>query len=385
MPAWCTIPGPRRSRVNERGCILLGILCLLHIALLANCTSSIYGAFINAAADIDDHKRFESRVVRAGEHQEWLLSPHYNRKSLSIEAREEMERLKTVAFLVVRDGAILCEEYWDDYGPNSISSSFSMAKSIVSILVGIAIDEGKITSVDQPIGDFLPEFSGGDKAKITIKHLLTMSSGLEWDVSKETRTYYGRNIRKLVMDLQPVEEPGKVLRYMSGNTILLAFVLEKATGMRISDYASERLWKPLGAKNPALWSLDQKGGDEKADCCFHSNARDFARIGQLYLNNGRWRGRQIVSEEYVKESTTPVPLLIPDGRTVRVYGYAWWFPQYGKYQVYYARGFLGQYVIVIPEEELVIVRLGRKYAVEYEKGHPVDLFTYIDAAMELIQ
>ena len=149
--------------------------------------------------------------------------------------------------------------------------------------------------------------------------------------------------------------------------------------MKLSDYCSEKLWKPLGAKNPGFWSLDHNGGDEKAYCCFNSNARDFARIGQLYLKNGRWKGRQIVSEDYVKASIVPADLVEnDDGSKLTRYGYSWWMTDYKNWHIFFAEGMMGQYIIVVPDKNAVLVRLARNRAKEKINRLPADLYMYLN-------
>jgi CubicO group peptidase (beta-lactamase class C family) len=269
--------------------------------------------------------------------------------------------------VVIQNDSIRHEAYWDGYGPESRSNSFSVAKSIVSTLVGIALKDGLIRSIDQPVGDFLPEFKEGEKQKITIRHLLMMSSGLNWEesysnpLSMTTEAYYGHDLRKLIGRLEVAEAPGKRWQYLSGDTQVLSFVLEAATGKSLSDYASERLWKRVGAEQDAEWSIDREDGVEKAYCCVFSNARDFARLGQLYLNQGVWKGDTILSAAYVKQATTPHGLPDVEGKPSNWYGLQWWIlPAETGVKGYYARGILGQYVIVVPEKKLVMVRLGKK-------------------------
>jgi CubicO group peptidase (beta-lactamase class C family) len=251
-----------------------------------------------------------------------------------------------------------------------------MSKTIVSILVGIAIDEGKIKSVDERVGDFIPEFRTGENAELTVKHLLTMSSGINFDenyanpLAFPAAAYYGTELQKLLFSYRVTEKPGKTFRYLSGNTAILSIVLERATGRHISDYASEKLWKPMGAKMPAYWSLDHKDGMEKAYCCFNSDS-------------GRWHGKQLVSEAYASQSVRLAGLVDDDGTPNRRYGFSWWIlPEYKGHFIFYARGILGQYVIVVPDQKMVIVRLGRKREAEKRNDHPLDLFDYIDAGLE---
>jgi CubicO group peptidase (beta-lactamase class C family) len=332
---------------------------------------------------------FDYHEIKAGKEQAWPLSVNYNKLKLTDEARNNLVDLQSLAFLVFKNDSLLYEEYWNEGAVGSVTNSFSMAKTFVSVLTGIAIGEGKIKSVDQPVSDFLPEFKTGNNAKLTVKHLLTMSSGINFDedyvnpFAYPAKAYYGNEIRELTMKYQMTEEPGKVFKYLSGNTELLAFVLEKACGKSISAYASEKLWIPLGASKSAYWSLDHKNGVEKAYCCFNSNARDFARIGSLYMHQGNWHGQQIVPSDYVQQSVMPAALIDEDNKPNTRYGYSWWMLDYKGMHIYYARGILGQYVVAIPDKQLLMVRLGHKRSKEKINDHPKDLYAYIDAALDL--
>jgi len=376
---------------------LLVILVVLNLAILVTGHSYLYKGVWNtylkgrSGASIDEYQIFHNSEVKAGNYQPWAISNHYNQKELSVAQRGAMEELETIAYLVIKDDSILHEQYWDDHHDSSFTNSFSMAKSIVSILIGVAIEEEKIKSVDQPVSDFLEGFDEGLAAKLTIKHLLTMSSGMNFDEGYKSpfafpaKGYYGTDLMGLVSKYEVTEEPGSIFEYRSGNTQLLGFILEKATGKKISDYASEKLWKPLGAKHSALWSLDKEGGSEKAFCCFNSNARDFARLGQLYLNNGKWNGEQIIPISYVQQSITVADLTDFNGEKNNRYGYQWWMLSYKQHDVFYARGVLGQYVFIIPDERLVVVRLGHKRVIKEGALHPPDVFMYLDAAFKISQ
>jgi len=345
-------------------------------------------ALVYQQVDIDDYKIFDNRIVAAGNYQTWDEVPGFNQKNIPDAYIRQFDDLKTVAFLVVKNQKILFEKYWDGYSSGSMSNSFSMAKSIISLLIGIALDEGYIQSVDQPVGDYLPEFREGDRAKVTIRHLLEMSSGLSWDeayssaFSMTTKGYYGKDLPGLVLNQTVLREPGKFYDYKSGNTQLLAMILESAIHHKVSWFASERLWKPLGAQQDAFWSLDNANGVEKAYCCFNTNVRDFARFGQLILNHGQWKYKQLVSESYLDLALTPVSHLIDDqGKNVDYYGWQWWLMNYRGHKVVYMRGVNGQYVIVVPDLNTVIVRLGHKRSTERINGIPADFFTWIDAGL----
>lgn len=373
------------------GCtvLLLGLLAAwLHMAD----KNYVYKALFYNFADIDDHLIFEQRKVEApAVPQPWPQAEAYNKVKLPEKLVRLHQELETVAFLVIKQDSVLYEQYWDGYSSESLSNSFSVAKSLVSALIGVAIREKDIKSVNQPVSDFLPSFREGAKAKITIRHLLMMSSGLNWDesysnpLSMTTEAYYGTDLSKVVKRLKAVDEPGAEFSYKSGDTQVLGFVLQEATGKTLSAYAEEKLWKPLGAERNAEWSIDHQGGIEKAYCCFFSNARDMARLGTLYLNDGIWKGDTILDPAFVKASVTPHGLPTADKKEKSdFYGYQWWLlPEYKGQNIFYARGILGQYIVVIPEKEIVIVRLGKKRG--QRKGrHPSEVMEMIDAVNKMI-
>jgi len=368
--------------------IFMGVIGIAY----ALCPQYLRKALIYQQVGIDDYKIFDNRVVAAGNYQPWDETPGYNQKEIPALYKPYFEKYKTVAFLVVKNQKIEFEKYWDHYSAESLSNSFSMAKSIISLLIGIALDEGYIQNVDQPVGDYLPDFKSGAKAKITIRNLLEMSSGLSWDeayssaFSMTTKGYYGKDLTRLVIDQTVEREPGIYHEYKSGDTQLLALVLESATHQKVSTYASEKLWKPIGAKNDALWSVDKLYGIEKAYCCFNSNARDFARLGQLILNKGQWNGKQVVSESYLRKALAPANHLIDkNGKPVDYYGWQWWLITHRNYQMCYMRGVNGQYVIVVPALNAVIVRLGHKRSKDRINGNPSDLLNWIDAGLDIAE
>ena len=338
---------------------------------------------------IDDFIHFPANIIKDGQHQEWLVSKNYNKAELPEFINTINEELETVAFMIIKNDSIQYERYWQGYSADSMSNSFSMAKSWISTLVGIAINDGKIKNVDQKVCEFIPEFCVDGNSKITIKHLLTMSSGLDWEedyynpIGKTAEAYYGDNLRRLIINLKSIKKPGENFEYNSACTQLLTFILEEATQQKISKYASEKLWQPMGAKHPALWNTDTDDGDEKGFCCLNSNSRDFARLGKLYLNYGNWNGLQILDSSYIKEATSAAELKDGNGKENKKYGYQFWMTNYKNMSIYYARGLWGQYVICIPEKKLIIVRLGRKYGNSLEDGHYDDFYAFVDAALEI--
>lgn len=377
--------------MNKR---LLIIITFLMLAAIFNSCNYFVKALVYQTADIDDYKIFHNRTVKNGEVQHWLNHKRYNSFKLEDKQLAVFDEYKSVAFLVIRDGKMLSENYWNGYNESSIVNSFSATKSIISLLIGIALDEGRIESLDQKVGHFLPQFKQGDLNKeLTIRHLLLMSSGSNWKeqyaspFSITTRAYYGRNLKRLTKRINIDNEPGIYFEYMSGNTQLLSFVLQEATGKKVADYASEKLWQPLGAENEALWCLDKKNGDEKAYCCFTATARDFAKIGQMVLNKGKWNGKQIISEKYLSEALKPATFLKDkeSNQSIDYYGYHWWVIHHKGMEIPYARGIMGQYVFVLPKYNAVVVRLGHKRDKTYKNGHPIDTFKYLDIALEMLE
>jgi CubicO group peptidase (beta-lactamase class C family) len=266
-----------------------------------------------------------------------------------------------------------------------------MAKSIVALLIGCAIDDGHIHGLDDKVQKYLPRLKGPHSQDLTIRHLLTMSSASSWDehysslFSITTQAYYGRNLPGVMKNVKISNHPGIVFNYRSGDTQFLERLLTKTTGMSLSDYASEKLWKPLNAEIPALWSLDRRQGTEKAFCCFNSTPRDFARIGNLVLNQGEFNGQRLISSKFIKEMITPIRYLTNDeAQMVDYYGLHWWILNYNGEMIPYARGILGQYIFVVPSQNAVIVRLGHHRSREYRNHHPLDVYTWIGAGMDII-
>lgn len=365
--------------------IALGGLYLISPKYLTN-------TLVHQYPDIDDYEIFDNRTVISGTPEPWNEISGARARELAPSYNDKLTEYETVAYLVIQNETILFEKYWGEYSPESLSSGFSMTKSIIGLLVGIAIDNGSIKSVDQAVGDFIPKFKEGDLSKVTIRHLLEMSSGLDWTdsywspFSVTVKSYYGDNLKELAIDQELEKEPGKDYEYKNGNTQLLALILEKATGLSVSAYTSLRLWKPMGASKDALWSLDKVNGTEKAFAGFNSNARDFAKFGQLILNKGTWNGKQLISSEYLENSLTPaIHLIDKHGSNVDYYGWQWWIHKYNGMAVYSMRGLKGQYVLVIPDKNMIIVRLGHKTSKEMiDNILPSDVPGYIEIGLEIV-
>jgi CubicO group peptidase (beta-lactamase class C family) len=374
--------------------ILIGFASFL-LLLVAGLYIFGYGYLVRAVgtvyfhghttAFLDDYQYFDNREIGKGTAQPWAEAADYNNVKSTKRLEDLHRQISTVAFVVIKNDSVFHESYYDGYDKDSKSNSFSMAKSIVSAALGKAIMQGKIQSLDQKVCDFFPEFSKGKCANMTVGDLSSMASGLNWDESYyspfsiTTRAYFDRDLNSVILGLKGIDDPGKSYKYLSGNTQLLAMIIEKAVGKSLPDYVSESFWKPLGAEHDALWQTDHENGIVKAYCCIASNARDFARFGKLYKQYGKWNGQQILDSAFVARSITPRFAESPQ------YGYGWWLAEYNGKKVFYMRGHLGQYTIVVPEDDLIIVRLGSGL-IRSTRGVPQsdDFYVYLDETYKML-
>jgi CubicO group peptidase (beta-lactamase class C family) len=381
--------------------ILLVIVVALIVLFITFESSFTYFKISMLHQDVytTDYKIFRSRAVKTGdqpyhfnrdEGKEELFTDNFsqidymykgNLKKASLE--ELFKDTETTAFIVIKDDTVYCEKYDNGYKVDSAETSFSISKSFVSTLVGIAIKDGYISQED-PINKYLPELKGDGFDKITIKDLLLMSSGIAYTtsgdfrimkhMSDESKSYRYPDLRRLVLDINTAEEPGKHFLYNNYHPMLLGIIIERVTNMSVSEYMQEKLWKPLGMEHPASWSIDyQEYGFEKLESGFNASAIDFAKLGQLYLNNGIWEGKQILPENWAQDSTMPDPNIqskkdyYPEWiqNDNLYYKYLWWgYQREGSMYEYFAWGTHGQYIYVFPEKNIVMVRLGRIYGLD---------------------
>jgi CubicO group peptidase (beta-lactamase class C family) len=338
---------------------------------------------------------------------EWKNHPKKNTFQFNEADLKYHQDWGTKAFLVIHKDSILFEKYWDDHTEKTVSNSFSAAKTILALLVGIALEEGHIKSLDEPVGNYIPEFKNLGRNKITIRHLLLMASGLDWEesgsnpLSEAAEGYFTSDLHSLVSSQLVVETPGKRFNYQSGNSQLIGILLAKATKTSLSKYMEAKLWKPIGASSSAYWSTDSEGGIEKSFCCFYATARDYALLGRLLLKKGNWNGKQLVSERFIEEMIKTPELKTDEGTPNQRYGLHTWIYYNQGNPVYYFRGYRGQYIFTIPKDDLIIVRLGMQREENYDiptdkkhdqnyvrdnmdkVGHSPDIFRYIQSGYSI--
>jgi len=338
----------------------------------------------NNTAFISDYEYFDNREITNSNPEPWPIHKNFNQFTETEELKVLNEQRETKSFLVIKNDSIVFEKYYDGYDENSLSNSFSVAKSIVVSLMGKAIMEGKIKGLDQPVSDYFDEYKEGLASELTVGNLASMSSGMKWNekyysvINITSESYFTDDLRSVILRQKIIDKPGQSFRYSSGDTQLLAMVIEKATGTTLSDYLSEKFWKPMGAENNALWQLDSNNyGMEKAYCCIASTARDFARFGKLYINNGKWGNEIILDSSFVELATKPVFDSSP------YYGYGWWLYNFEGKKVFTMNGHRGQFVISFPEENIIIVRQGSFNEKGRVSNNSGDLYKYISEGYKL--
>ncbi|NOH11621.1 MAG: serine hydrolase [Chloroflexi bacterium] len=342
-------------------------------------------------ADVKDYQKFPEAVIDNAppvyqfeqDHNEAFVRDGFE-TALAVDDLELfLEDTGTQAFIVIQDEAILYEGYFNRYTRDSIVTSFSVAKSFVSTLVGVAIEEGHIQSVDDPITDYLPELLERDAqfTNITVGDLMHMSSGIHYVEASflhgdDAKTYYYPDLRTLALEETRIDGlPGEEFLYNNYHPLLLGVILERATGVSVAEYLQEKIWKPLGMEYPASWSLDSEDTQfEKMESGINARAIDFAKFGRLFLNNGGWEGQQVIPAEWVMQATQRDTsfengeyyydsFIFEDGRGY--YQYFWWGLTVDEQTYdYMALGNHGQFIYISPEKDLIIVRNGERYGAD---------------------
>lgn len=373
-------PPPPRARPGRRGGVLLLLLCGL-LLLTSGCRaltsrSQLARALLWRDADVDDIRRFSARPISAGERtRPWIEGSLAGYDSLTAPLRvgeggepvpfeDFLAGRATTAFLVARGDTLLYERYFGGFEGDSLHTVFSVSKSVLSAAVGAAVDRGIIGSVDDPVTRYVPELLERDSrfGRITLRHLLTMSSGLAWDDSMTpwgdpADTYYAPDLRGSALDARVAGPPGEAFVYNNYNPLLVGLALERAVDTTVSAFLSDAVWGPMGAEADASWSLDRAdGGFEKMESGFNARPRDLARFGALFRDGGVSGDRRVLPRSWVQRSVRPDSTSDPNPE----YQYFWWVrPGPDGAFHFWAEGRFGQFVYVVPHLDLVVVRLGR--------------------------
>ena len=321
------------------------------------------------------HNIYDARTVTCSdepfhfEASQYKLPDTFPYKGKQVPILDFLEQYWTTGFIVIKDDAIVYENYWLGYSEDSLCISWSMAKSVISALIGIAIDEGLIDGVETIVSDLAPELIGGGYEGVRLKDVLQMSSGVHFseeheqffsDINKMARKVaFGQSLNDFAANLKPERPPGTYNHYVSMDTQVLGIILEAVTGGSLCEYLQEKLWTKIGTEADAKWLIDSQG-KELAFGTLNATLRDYARIGRLYVNLGNWNGKQLVPRQWVIDSTTPdAPHLMPGKHGLSDYemgyGYQWWIPAHPK-DDFLAIGIRGQSIYVKPKANFILVR-----------------------------
>lgn len=292
-----------------------------------------------------------------------VLADSFDFEGTAYPTEQFMEDTKTSAMIVIKDDVIKYEQYFSGGDENTLFSSNSMGKSFVSALMGIAVSEGCVGSIEDPIGKYIPEFKGTELENIPIKACLQMASGIDFseddDMSRfSMRTLMGTPAMKVISKYGMQEEPYTYRRYLSINTEILGQIITNATGRSLAEYMEEKLWKKIGAAHDAYWTLSN--GTELAMGGLSVSLRDYARFARLYLNHGNYDGVQILDADWVRDSMDisaafSKPGANHDAYNAIGYGYQWWVPE-GNEDEFMAIGVYGQWIYVNPQRHVIIVK-----------------------------
>ena len=395
---------------------VLLILAALIVLSVKYSPTYVYRLITQNVADVYDYQKYENRVIKGSEDtfqferkmdEAYVESLFHDRvESSGCKTFDEWaSKSQTTALIFIRKDTILYEKYFNGFSRDSYFHSQSMAKSFISFLIGAAIDDGLISSVNDPMTLYIPELKerNPDFEKITIKNLLEMRSGLKYFTGyfpgthihlpwhDEAIGYYHPNVRKLLLKKVDIaREPGKTFEYNNYNTSYLGLIVERATNKTVSKYLEEKLWSQI-MTHDALFSIDsKKSGFEYMPSRLIARAVDYARFGRLFLNEGNWNGKQIISKDWVMKSTREnqsIPRemypdwLGGDNCNHSYYSYQWWGnANCDSTFEFFANGNLGQQIYVIPDKEIIIVHCGNslKYYGESDLMRAADCIKYYD-------
>ena len=341
------------------------------------------------SANYLDWKDFDLRKMENNPDKIFIIPSKPNAKTNGLDKKllDMLTKTNSGSYIVVKNDTIVSEHYFNGITDSSQTNSFSMAKTITTLLVQKAIQDKIIGSWDDKVIDYLPWLTGEFAKDITLRHLSTMTAGLDWDESYlspfgvTAKAYYSNDVEAVLKQVAVIKKPGENFHYQSGATQLLGFVLKKAldkTGKykSVSEFAQVNLWNKIGSEYPAFWSLDADNGKELTYCCFDATARDFAKLGQLVLHHGKsaW-GESIIDSTFLDLAQKPFKSAN--------YGHSFWIGEVDGITFPYFQGLKGQYIAIVKNENAVIVRTGNGI----DKSHGMPVFdcikTYVSEGVKL--
>jgi CubicO group peptidase (beta-lactamase class C family) len=372
----------KEAQMSLKPSFIRDTLLAAAFSVITSCNTGTYsGRWMTwRSSDIKDFEKFPNVEFQASTHPfRFVDAPNPSLDTFTVHVKNGkkqqllsvLDKSGTTAFIVVRNDSVLYERYLNSYDRESINTSFSVAKSITSLITGQAIEEGLLKSVNDPVTDYLPELAGKDSnyTSLTISHLLNMRSGIQFkdhDLpwGDKPKAYYHPDLRKRIMDLPITFTPGTRFQYNSYNPILTGMILERVSNQTPAEYFEDKIWNRLGMEYSGSWSMDsEQSGMTKMESGLNLRAIDFAKLGRLVLLKGNWNGEQVVSESWIREISeiSPEHLVAGMGNDI-YYKRFWWLFSDDKEMPYIISGWghLGQYMYLFPNENVIIVRMGKK-------------------------
>ncbi len=370
--------------IGKRKSMAIKTLTLIAFGLnffFVSCNTNTYiGRWMTwRASDIKDFEKFPSMTFEPSSSPfAFIQAPDYSLNLLPVSLDENVKEplhdilnhSETTAFIVIRNDSLIYEKYFNGYNRESINTSFSVGKSITSLMIGMAVDEGLINSVNDPVTNYISELSMRDPLydSVTIAHLLNMRSGIQFkdhDLpwGDKPKAYYYPRLRERILELPITFEPGSRFQYNSYNPILAGMILEQVSKQPPAKYFEEKIWNRMHMEFSGSWSLDSdESRMTKMESGLNIRAIDFAKLGRLVLNKGNWNGEQIISKNWLEASC-----IISSSNKVNEFGDEiyyqnfWWLfsKDHEKAYIISGWGHLGQYLYIFPEKNIIVVRMGK--------------------------
>jgi len=367
------------------GSLIVVIILTLLVSSFIYSPQYIARVLINGESKINDYSFFSSKIIEKSStpyHYDIAFDDSIGASKIeypsddsikTVTIDEVFEKNSTTSAIIIRNDKIIYEKYFNGHVKNFLETFFSSVKSLDSLMIGMEIEDGCIESEKQKISDYITEFKGADFQNITIENLLMMRSKIKYVegfayFTDDAKTYYYPDLRDLTLNHMKIDKnyTGK-FHYNNYHPLLLGIILERSTGMSVSDYFQKKIWDAVGAENDASWSIDsEKTKFEKMESGLNFQSVDYVKIGSMLLHKGDWNGRKVVNEDWISRSTiASTPLAQDDidseflkGKVVG-YKYMWYSRENERGgKDFFASGKYGQYLYVSPENNTVIVRTG---------------------------
>ena len=385
-----------RKVLCAAGLIGLAAFSLSHLTnhdyLWSGMRETWFRGWENPQIDDFEFREYVRRIPASSNPQPWPKGSRWGRVELSAEAESWHVEHQSASFLVIHDDSLVLETYYRGHDATTLTNSFSMAKSITAMAAGLAVGRGLVDE-QALLSTYIPRFAEGSGATLKVQEVLQMRSGITFGESYknpfgfQAKAYFRENNRDLLMTCRPSNEPGTLFDYQGGNTMLLAEMLDVVREGNLASDIADNLWGQMGAEHDAFWGLDgnpESGAVERAIAQFYATTRDYARFGQMILDTGAWKGKQLLDKAYATRMITPQNQLSSDV-DADFYGYQIWLGRTDDGRAFsMMEGLRGQMIISVPSLRLVVVRTGYYKSQKNKRQLPVECYDVIEMARALL-